>query len=115
MGRVYINPAGGGPHIKRTKDLWHWRLYDREAETMLRAMLPYLDIKHDQAELALQFMGTKGRGGRRANPPGLLRLRDHYKDALSDAKREEAELPEELREYQRLLDSQLLLFEVEDV
>jgi len=106
MGRVYVNsgrPIGN-------KELWHWRLYDRQAEKMLKMMLPYLDIKKEQAEIALSFMRTKGRGGRRATPAGLLHLREHYKDALSGMKREDAELPKELHEYQQLLDSQLVLF-----
>ena len=92
------------------KALWHWRLYDRQAESMLRMMLPYLDIKHEQAEMAIKFMQTKGTGGRRGIPAGILRLREHYKQALHELKAEEAELPPELKEYERIANSQLCLF-----
>jgi len=78
---------------------------------MLRLMLPYLDIKKPQAEMALQFMKTKGTGGRRQLPEPLLRLRDFYKDAMSDLKQDEAEMPPELVEYERLRNSQLSLFD----
>ena len=113
MGTVHENAPLRNPHITQTKALWHWRLYDRQAESMLRMMLPYLDIKHEQAEIALQFMNTKGTGGPHATPRGILQLREHYKQLLSDAKRGRTEKPEELQEYERLANSQLCLFSIE--
>lgn len=110
MGTTHKNARPANPAITATKELWHWRLYDRQAESILRMMLPYLDIKHGQAEIAIKFMDTKGTGGRRGIPSGTLRLREYYKQALHSLKVEEAESPPELQEYERVANSQLCLF-----
>ena len=68
------------------KEHWRWHLSDRQAEKLLNLILPYLDMKRDQAEIALAFMKTKGKGGRRRTPQSVLDLREQYKQALQDAK-----------------------------
>ena len=121
MGSVYENAPLRHPTIKQTKTLWHWRLMDRQAEAMLRMMLPYLDIKKDQAEIAIRFMRTKGTGGPRPTSRGILSLREQYSQMLKDAKREHPEqqgphekpaISPEIEEYESSLDSQLCLFDI---
>ena len=110
MGSVHKNAPMRHPNITQTKDLWHWRLMDRQAEAMLRMMMPYLDIKKPQAEIAIRFMTTKGKGGCRRTPKGILLLREQYSQMLKDAKREQDDIPPEVEQYERLINSQLSLF-----
>ena len=94
--------------------MWHWRLHDRLAEGLLRMMVPYLDIKQVQAEIALRFMGTKKRGGScRPTSQGVLQIREHYKNLLHEAKKGKPEPVPEIDEWESLVDSQLCLFEDE--
>ena len=79
-----LHKASGGKLDK--KDHWRWHLSDRQAESLLNLILPYLDMKKDQAQIAIDFMGTKGKGGRRRTPQSVLDLREQYKQALQDAK-----------------------------
>ena len=82
MGSVHL----AGRATLTTKGHWRWHLSDRQAETVLNLILPYLDIKKDQAEIAVRFMATKGTGGRRRTPQSVLDLREQYRQALQDAK-----------------------------
>ena len=84
MGSIHKS----SPTQLSTKDHWRWHLSDRQAEHVLNLILPYLDIKQDQAEIAIRFMETKGTGGRRRTPQHVLDLRDQYKQELHDAKGE---------------------------
>ena len=38
---------------------YHWVLHDRQAEVILRAVRPYLRIKHTQADIAFEFMESR--------------------------------------------------------
>jgi hypothetical protein len=40
---------------KEGRHSYNWRLYSKEAETLLNALLPHLRIKRQQAEVALNF------------------------------------------------------------
>ena len=79
-----LHKAGAGGLAK--KEHWRWHLSDRQSEQLLNLILPYLDMKRDQAEIALAFMKTKSKGGRRRTPQSVLDLREQYKQALQDAK-----------------------------
>jgi len=112
MGTVHKNAPLRHPTINQTKDLWHWRLFDRQAESILRMMLPYLYIKKEQAEIAIRFMQTKGTGNPHGTPLGIIRLREQYSQMLKDAKRGGSEDTdtEQVDEYEALVNSQLSLF-----
>ncbi len=52
---------------KRCKVFYHWRLASRDLDAVTLAVLPYLVIKRDQAELMLAYRKTivpRGRGQR---------------------------------------------------
>jgi len=91
LGRVYAIHSGESP-IQGTKQCYNWQMSGRQAEAVLRKVLPYLDIKREQAEIAIKFRTTAGRqggiGGRRVNPSGIIRLRERYAQQLRALKRE---------------------------
>ena len=52
------------PTNPRAKMIWIWRIESKKAMEFLKLILPYLQIKRPQAELAIQFQGRKKyRGG----------------------------------------------------
>jgi len=115
IGSIHKNTRLTNLHA--TKELWHWRVYDRQAEAILLMMRDYLDIKQKQADIALKFMQTKGKGGPHATPTGILRLREHYKQQLHRAKRDVGSLIDAEQDITRLeiaLNSQLRLFTIEN-
>jgi len=114
IGSVHKNAPLRNPLLKENKHLWHWRIYDRQAEAILLMIRDYLDIKKGQADIALKFMQTKGKGGPHATPGGILKLREHYKQQLHSAKHEGdmIEPCEETRQYEQLVNSQLELFTI---
>ena len=106
-GRVYRTAHPDNGH----KQLYQWRMFDRDAEVVLRAMLPHLHIKRKEAQIALKFQRTKREhSGRRGVAPVIIRLRESYKRMLHEAKRGEFEAPEMVQEFERIADSQLTLF-----
>ena len=55
---------GGGVRLiesnsPKHKDCWCWEISSRKAVKFLSAILPYLRIKHPQAELAISFQSRK--------------------------------------------------------
>lgn len=57
---------------KRCKVFYHWHLLSRDLDTVIPAVLPYLVIKKDQAELMLAYRKTivpRGRGQRNKHTP----------------------------------------------
>ena len=92
-GRVYHCRSTG--QIKATKPMYHWRITAKQAERILCLMIPYLDIKHAQAETALEFrktFGTQGGDGYRyLTPRATLDVREQCLRRLQDLKRGEAE------------------------
>jgi hypothetical protein len=67
-GRVF-------PASKLT-NAWRWQAYGGQAKTLLEALLPYLKLKRDTAEVAITFQNTLGLYGKRPLPPALMRKRD---------------------------------------
>lgn len=59
-GSLYLKYAGSEHH----KPAWGWELSSRKAESFLKLILPYLQIKRPQAELALSFQHRKVPGHR---------------------------------------------------
>lgn len=47
---------------KNRKAVWQWQLTDRKASGFLELVLPYLQIKRPQAELALKFQKARRYG-----------------------------------------------------
>ena len=100
------------PNEKTVKQCWSWRIFNREAEWFLRMILPYVDMKRQQVEIALEFRKTKHDViAAYGTPASMLALRQYYLEALQAAKRE-GEPPQDPQAEQlaRLLDSQLALF-----
>jgi len=87
IGKIYEDKGVGKiPKIKRS---WHWRIHGAAAEQLLILLLPYLDIKHEEAEIALRFRKTKKlpHPGSRGTPQAVIALREEYKQMLHTAKR----------------------------
>ena len=58
---------GGGVTISRRfnplwKDAWNWTIYEKQAIEFLKLILPYLQLKRPQAELAISFQSNKRQG-----------------------------------------------------
>jgi hypothetical protein len=71
---------GGTVYPTKTKSprhqpFWIWKCSRTEGVECLRAALPYLVVKREQAELfiALTELSSEARGGRRATPDNLIR------------------------------------------
>jgi hypothetical protein len=61
-----------GGEVKKHDGYWRWTVMCAQADSVLRALLPFLVLKKSQAELALSFQSRRGtirRNGRiTANP-----------------------------------------------
>lgn len=114
LGRVYEMP----PSDLAKKKVYQWTMNGKQAETFLTLLLPYIDIKHPDAELALMFRKTKhGRAGGRITPANIIKIREQYKTLLQQVKSERGEpleKPSEIEEYEVLINSQLCLFTMTD-
>lgn len=88
IGKVYEHK--GISNIAKIKRSWHWRIHGAAAEELLTILLPYLDIKREQAEVALRFRETKKlpHPGARGTPPAIVALREEYKQRLHALKRQ---------------------------
>lgn len=58
------------------KQAWHWHLGGYEASAFLRLVRPYLVIKGDQVDLALEFLGL----GRGFAPAVRAEMRDRMRE-----------------------------------
>ena len=63
------NQFGGNFYPKRSKNknaklAWEWAVQSRKANEFLRLILPYLQLKHPQAELALSYQKRRIKGHR---------------------------------------------------
>ena len=52
-----------GAHSKKSKQRWEWQAVSKQAEMVLRALLPYLVTKKAQAEIALLSREYQGKIG----------------------------------------------------
>ena len=70
------------------KPQWLWHLYGPSVETVLVAVLPYLVIKHEQAELLIEFRRTMlPRGAQRGWKKNAQSLSEHTltrRDVMKD-------------------------------
>jgi hypothetical protein len=76
------------PANPRHRRQYTWQTSGKIAGAALEAMRPYLRVKRDQVELALEFQARKVGTGYFPLPGDELAIRAGYKLALSDAKRE---------------------------
>lgn len=67
---------GGSIFIANKFNVWRWQAYGGEAKTLLEALLPYLRLKRDTANIAITFQNTVGQYGKRPLTSALLRKRD---------------------------------------
>lgn len=72
--------------------MWRWQLVSHDAVALLKATLPYLILKADQARLALRFhdhiqSSPVYNGQTGAMPPTVLRYRQRMMDTLKEMKR----------------------------
>ena len=55
----YGGHAGVIPRHGNQRDLWRWNIYGKKAQEFLTLILPYLQLKRTEAELAIQFQEAK--------------------------------------------------------
>ena len=48
--------------------IWHWTVVDKVLDYYLPQFMPYLIVKKDKAEIALQFRARIGKTGQRVTP-----------------------------------------------
>lgn len=86
------------------KQTWRWKVGDKQAATILEAVLPYLRIKRKQAELLIEFVregAPKPAGmGARLTEAELKRRQRIYREiaVLNDRRRRPQRLSEEAPE-----------------
>lgn len=76
-----------------------WRITSRQAEQLLTALLPYLKVKREEAELALEFSRYSLKLGvavGAAMPPNHWALLEGFKQAMTDLK---SKLPKPTSKY----------------
>ncbi len=103
----------GAVYHKRKAGTCEWTMNGTDAETFLRLILPYLDLKRAEAEIGLRFRKTQhGRSSCHVVPRPIIELREHYRQAMKAAKQnrgDDVELSPELRQYEAQLDCQMEL------
>lgn len=76
---------GGYVHLlsprPRHRHCYEWVLRSRRARLFLECLLPFLRIKKEQAELAIEFQSTM-RGHSRELSPEIIEVRDGYRLAI---------------------------------
>jgi len=84
-------------HNARKKPQWReamrWNVYQRQAAATLEAVMPYLISKREQAEVALEFIGTiapYGKGRPYRLDSSVVTRREEMAQRLRVLKREEA-------------------------
>lgn len=75
------------PGTLLSKPSWLWKREGRSAEPLLRAALPYLVLKREQADAALAILDTAENVGRRGHPPEVVELRRSLASRLRDLNR----------------------------
>lgn len=50
------------PMASSRKPLWRWEIRAKKAESFLKLVLPYLQLKRQQAEIAIQFQSRQYQG-----------------------------------------------------
>jgi hypothetical protein len=122
IGKLYEDRSDKS-NIPKILRAWHWRMHGKQAATFLSTILPYLDIKRTQAEIALKFdqtMTVMHHPGRRGRSTSVIQLRNEYERLLHELKRAAERrdgvmivpdpFNEDADEHEKTLDSQLCLF-----
>ncbi len=77
--------AWGNPRGKRC---YQWICWNRHAETVLRALVPYLHLKQSEARLALEWFHTVTGHGRVYLSESVVEIRQNLWKAAKEAKRQ---------------------------
>ncbi len=67
---------------------WMWRISGNKASDMLQLLLPYLRLKHSQAELALKFQSHRKYWGNKGKPEEELKLDESEYTLMRNLKKE---------------------------
>ncbi len=73
------------PRSKKQKARWDWRVASRQAETVLRLLLPHLRIKREEAKIAVLSRKYQQKVGANTENPNKEQL-EWLKRRLSDLK-----------------------------
>jgi hypothetical protein len=79
---------GGGIHVmeksplSNSKMAWQWAAGGKTLIPFLQAVLPYLRLKKEQAEMALEFMTTIGGYGERVSEENAL-IREQFRERFT--------------------------------
>lgn len=93
--RPFKEAFGGGitewqPKQPRCRRLWDWRATGAEAASFLRLIRPFLVVKQQEADIALEFLdwySPIARRGRNKLPLSLIKKAAGYRDRLKLVRR----------------------------
>ena len=76
------------------RPLWTWQVSSMQAERFLLRVLPYLQVKKAEAELALQYRATfrPQYGDRSRMPDSVIALRKSMQEGLKQIRRDKREI-----------------------
>jgi hypothetical protein len=88
-GSIHYRPARKAQH----KPAWIWEAHHQVAEEVLQHCLPYMQIKREQAEVALAFRDTFRMvvRPRLGIPADIVAMREGYRKSLMDLKDQQHE------------------------
>lgn len=79
----HISDNSHSPSYKRQRPCWAWRVTTREAGRFLKSIYPYLRIKKNQAEIAIEFQEHMSSfAGNKALSKETLEMREGYRSQL---------------------------------
>ena len=81
------------PYRGSKRPLWTWQASSKCAEQFLRQVLPYLKVKREEADLALQFRATfrPQFGDRSRMPDNIIALRRGMQEGLKKIRHDKRE------------------------
>lgn len=93
---LFVSAFGGSlkrrlmPYKNMIKVMWTWQCSSAAAQNALEQMLPFLRVKRDEAELALEFRKTfrPQFGDRSKNPPELEEKREAMMYSLQEMRKQ---------------------------
>ena len=84
-GNVYKGTTKTKPHYKQA---WKWTIVTNKSINFLEAILPYLNLKRDEAELAIQWQQIKRKRGSRHITSNELMWDDSQSLLMKELKRQ---------------------------
>lgn len=54
------------------KDFWVWVIYSRQANELLKELLPYLKLKKAEAEIAIDYQANRPKSGKRKTTEDIV-------------------------------------------